>query len=126
MVGRSTAFYKGVREAIEDMRRRPADESKWIVALTDGKDTDSDRSDRNAAANSLLVTPELNLALITLGEEANQPANKQGLDELIHAAQNGSHPNVGMLVPATDLEAVKAAFEQIAAEMVAPSGGAAG
>ena len=101
------------------MKRKP-EEAKWIVALTDGADTDSAETDMSQALRGLEDSQELNPALITLGTEIDQGA----INELQTAAQQGSYPCVGMHVEATDLNAVKKAFEDIAKEMVAPSSGA--
>ena len=59
---------------------------------------------------------------VTLGSEVDRGA----IDQYMRAAADGQYENTGKHVPADDLEAVKQAFEAIAQDMVADTGGAAG
>lgn len=115
-----TAFYKAIKVAVEQMQARGAEEPKWIVALTDGRDTDSHKGDLDTAVRALEDTAELNLALITLGNDVDMAA----INRMREAAQNGAHPNMGIHVEANNLQAVKRAFGEIAKEMAAPTSGA--
>ena len=128
---RRTHFYSAVKRAVE-LLKGPDHESecKWIVALTDGADTcDAElrERDKEAAMAGLRDTDDLNLAVITLGEEVNRPEHLTGIEHLVASAtKGGREPDAGIRVGANDLQQVEEAFRKIAEQMVAPSGGAMG
>jgi len=113
-----TAFYNAVKTACAKIKGRTED--RWVIALTDGADTNSAVGAVPEAERILKETPGLNLALITLGGEVDQ----EKINKLKAAAEAGG--NNGMHVQADDLHAVRAAFENIANEMITPMVGAMG
>ena len=113
-----TACYSAIRQAAERLRTMDPDISKWVVALTDGKDTDSNSGDVSQAAQLFKTTENLNFAMISLGNEVDVPK----VNQMVTAAEQGS--NKGMLVPAHNMNDVKQAFEDIAKSMTAPTAGA--
>ena len=113
-----TACYKAIHEAAAQLKVLSEDTSKWVVALTDGKDTESADSDVTRASELFKGTEGLNFALISLGNEVDR--NK--VDRMVNAAKQGG--NTGMLVPAQDMAQVKQAFEEIASAIMAPAVGA--
>ena len=115
-----TKCYGAIREAATKLARYPEDTSKWVVALTDGKDTESQSGDVDAAADLFRKTPGLNFALISLGDDVD----KGKINKMVSAAKAGK--NSGMLESASSMDAVKRAFDKIAESMTMPSGGAAG
>ena len=117
-----TACYKAIRQAAEKLKNRPnaAEESKWVVVLTDGKDTSSDASDVPAAVELFKNTDDLNFALISLGNEVDVST----VNRIVSGAQQ--RDNTGMLVSANSMDDVRKAFADIAETMLAPSAGASG
>ena len=111
-----------IRQAAVKLKNRPnaADESKWVVALTDGKDTSSQSSDVPRAAELFKNTEGLNFALISIGNEVDVST----VTRIVNGAQQGE--NTGMLVSANSMDDVKQAFADIAETMLAPSAGASG
>ena len=113
-----TACYSAIRQAAQKLKVMPADTSKWVVALTDGKDTNSSPNDVSQAAELFKRTEGLNFALISLGNEVNTAT----INQMVSAANDGE--NTGMLVSAQNMEDVKKAFDEIADAIMAPTAGA--
>lgn len=107
-------------QACETLRAHRNDGPKWVVALTDGADTNSKPNDITKAEAVLRDTPNLNLALITLGDEVDMAV----VNRLKNAAIGGSEPNTGLHMAADNLETVIKAFEAVAETMVSTAGAA--
>lgn len=98
---------------------------KWVVALTDGRDTSSRGGDFDKAVETLRVTNQLNLALITVGQEANERSVVSQLQQLVDAAKSLSangEAGQGMRINAGNLEEIEKAFAKVAEVMVASVG----
>ena len=117
-----TAYYKAILAAVQKMHSQPPETPKWVIALTDGADTEGGKAEVETAVELLRRTPNLNLALITMGEDADVAV----LTRLAEAAMAPKPGNVretlGKIMPADDLSAVKEAFDAIAAEMNSTAG----
>ena len=81
------------------------------MALTDGADNQSARNDASEAVTIIRNTPNLNVALITIGDGINMSMCQRFLD----AAKDAG--NKSMLVKATNTEQIMKAFADVAAAM---------
>ena len=117
-----TKFYGAVSEAANALAGKDPNIPKWIVALTDGKDTESEKPGcpnyLQQAADAFGSTTNLNFALISLGDEVE----RHKVNKIVEGCQRKD--NKGMVVNANSIDEVKTAFEQIAEEIAVPSGGA--
>ena len=86
---------------------------KWLVALTDGADNKSMAAHRNKIPDVLASIPNLNLALITVGNDVDLRTCQTFLDAVTNAG------NTSMLVKANDAASIMAAFENVAEAMSA-------
>ena len=103
----TTAFYAGVLEGAQLLSGGDSgDRQKWLVALTDGGDNCGPRSAIEDAAQIIERTPNMNFALITVGN-LTDPAFTRYKEA---AEKNGSK---GMIVPASDQASIMKAFENV-------------
>jgi len=118
-----TAFYSAVNEACEKLVQhgKSVEGQKWVVALTDGADTNSAPSHLNEAV-TVIQGSDINLAVITLGNEVDRGK----VSRLIEATKQGAEPSEGMHISANDLDAVRQAFASIADTIAESSKGAVG
>ena len=107
-----------IREATEALKGLDPKTPKWVVALTDGKDTDSAASDVQRAADAFRSTKQLNFAFISLGNEVDRPK----IDQMVKGAKDGG--NEGIVASANSMAEVQAAFSRIAEAITVPTGGA--
>jgi len=112
-----TKFYGAVREATEKLKTLDGKTPKWIVALTDGKDTSSDPSDVRLAAENFRATSNLNFALVSFGNEVDLGQ----VNQMIQGAKAAG--SEGMLVSANSISDVQKAFERIGEAITMPTGG---
>lgn len=113
-----TAFYDAVKQGLGQLG--PAVDPgipKWLVALTDGADTDSSSSSASAAEGLIRATPNMNVAVITVGDLPHQTIGV--VNRWVQAAQSAGC--TGVHVPASDADKIREAFESIA-EMMADDG----
>lgn len=89
--------------------------------MTDGADTSSAPADLNEAV-TVLQRSDINLAVITLGNEVDRGK----VSKLIEATKQGAEPSEGMHISANDLDAVRQAFASIAETIAESSKGAVG
>jgi len=120
-----TAYYKAILSGLKKLKNRARDEAKWLIALTDGADTEGGPQEIAECINLLEKTPNLNLALITLGSEADQSVLRRLQEAAKVEKQDNDGDSLGILLRADNLDQVREAFQSIAAEMES-SGGAAG
>ena len=107
-----TQCYGAIRMAAEQLQ---SDVPKWVVALTDGKDTESHSNDARKAAHLFKETKDLNFAMISLGSEVDV--------NTVRSIQQGAIDggNKGLLVSAQSMEEVEKAFGNIADELMKPA-----
>lgn len=111
-----TAFYSAILTAAMDIHEKLGSEPntpKWLVALTDGADNKSAAAHRNEIPDVLASIPNLNLALITVGNDVDLRTCHTFLDAVTNAG------NTSMLVKANDAASIMAAFENVAEAMSA-------
>jgi len=111
-----TQCYGAIRMAAEQLQAgAPSDVPKWVVALTDGKDTESRSDDVRGAARLFKEAKDLNFAMISLGSEVDVNA--------VRSIQQGAIDggNKGLLVSAQSMKEVEEAFGNIADELMKPA-----
>ena len=101
--------------------------ARWLVVLTDGKDTTSKEGDQNTATANFLKE-EVNLALITLGEEYEKDVVEQWKDAIKKriAPNDVSDGFIHVKADPNDTIAIKEAFEQVFEKISEATSGAAG
>jgi len=116
-----TAFYDAVKEGVDFLKNMEggADSTKWLVALTDGADTDSQKdgsrygSDAGRLACEELRSSDINIAIITVGSLPHETIRV--VNNYIEACQ--ATGGLGLHIVAHDREAISKAFDNIAAMM---------
>ena len=83
----------------------PRDHAKWVVALTDGADTESKGSEDKEAAKLFEQTKNLNFAMISIGEGADEAK----VQPMVDAARKF---NEAISINAKSPAEVKQAFER--------------
>lgn len=109
-----TAFYEAVAKGAELLQTQLADEPmtpKWLVALTDGADNRSSRDAASRACATIASTPNLNVAIITVGDSIDMKVTKT----FLRAAEGAG--NQAMLVQAKDGDEIAKAFKAVSAAM---------
>jgi len=109
-----TAFYEAVEVGAARLKKELAgepDTPKWLVALTDGADNKSSAGAANRAIELLSSTPNLNLALITVGTDMDMKVTKT----FLNAAEKAG--NTSMLVKASNQQQISEAFATVAQAM---------
>ena len=109
-----TAFYSAVYQAVTKLQTELAAQPntpKWLVALTDGADNKSTPGDAQRAADIIRRTPNLNVAIITIGDDID----KQVVQTFLDAAK--SQKAAAMLVQAKDQSEIAKAFATVAKAM---------
>ena len=84
---------------------------RWLVALTDGADNRSSRESIAECIKTIKNTPNLNVALITVGNEIDLRVCQQFLDAAIDAG------NIGLMIQANNVEEISNAFAVVAQAM---------
>lgn len=117
----ATAFYSAVLEGlnllVRDTDPDSMDRQKWCVALTDGTDNKSKGSDIDEALTLLARTPNLNLALITIGDDYDKSAF-----ERYKSASKAAPGDQRLHMKASDTDSISKAFKDIARQMVSTAG----
>ena len=109
-----TAFYEAVAVGAARLNKELAgepDTPKWLVALTDGADNKSSAGAAKRAIELLSSTPNLNLALITVGTDMDMKVTKK----FLNAAEKAG--NTSMLVKASNQQQISEAFATVAQAM---------
>lgn len=109
-----TAFYSAVHRGAMELAKELSAEPrtpKWLIALTDGADNRSQPGHAAQAVKVISETPNLNVALITVGDGIDMKVCQTFLD----AATNAG--NISMLVRASNQQEISKAFETVSAAM---------
>lgn len=103
-----TAFYDALRNAIDKISLNNDNNSKWVIALTDGADTDSKLENKPNQLAKLLNKININLIIITVGKLDN----KKEIQYLCDCAKNKGK---GVLIEIeNNPDGIQSAFKKVA------------
>ena len=93
-----TAYYKAILAAVQKIAMCPPDTPKWIIALTDGADTEGGEAEVKETIALLEKTPNLNLALITMGSDADAAVLARLADAAMKPKPGNARDTLGKIV----------------------------
>jgi len=111
-----TAFYDAIAQAIDKLKGIPADEQRWIVALTDGQDNMSKNYNAKTIAKLIQsLQPPLNFILIGVGSELQLVHNEMTM--IVDSTPKGKY--IKIYSPKNVKKAIEDAFKMVKEIMAA-------